>query len=73
MSEQRPRLRAVGSGTAACPVCGKPADTKYRPFCSQRCSRIDLGRWLGEVYRVPDTSDPQDEADSVRKDRDDDA
>ena len=23
------------------------------PFCSPRCRTIDLGRWLGEAYRVP--------------------
>jgi len=23
------------------------------PFCSRRCRIIDLGRWLGEGYRVP--------------------
>jgi endogenous inhibitor of DNA gyrase (YacG/DUF329 family) len=22
------------------------------PFCSRRCRTIDLGRWLGEEYRV---------------------
>jgi endogenous inhibitor of DNA gyrase (YacG/DUF329 family) len=22
------------------------------PFCSARCRTIDLGRWLGEQYRV---------------------
>jgi endogenous inhibitor of DNA gyrase (YacG/DUF329 family) len=22
------------------------------PFCSPRCRMIDLGRWLGEDYRV---------------------
>jgi endogenous inhibitor of DNA gyrase (YacG/DUF329 family) len=22
------------------------------PFCSPRCQTIDLGRWLGERYRV---------------------
>jgi endogenous inhibitor of DNA gyrase (YacG/DUF329 family) len=22
------------------------------PFCSSRCRTIDLGRWLGEKYRV---------------------
>jgi endogenous inhibitor of DNA gyrase (YacG/DUF329 family) len=26
------------------------ADT--RPFCSDRCRLIDLGRWLGEEYAV---------------------
>ena len=24
------------------------------PFCSERCQLIDLGRWLGEEYRVPE-------------------
>jgi endogenous inhibitor of DNA gyrase (YacG/DUF329 family) len=23
------------------------------PFCSPRCKTIDLGRWLGESYRIP--------------------
>jgi hypothetical protein len=25
----------------------------YRPFCSERCRLVDLGRWLGEAYRIP--------------------
>jgi endogenous inhibitor of DNA gyrase (YacG/DUF329 family) len=26
------------------------------PFCSKRCRLIDLGRWLGEDYRIaPET------------------
>lgn len=37
---------------AKCPICGKPAEAKFRPFCSARCADIDLGRWLGEEYRV---------------------
>lgn len=36
-----------------CPVCAKPAEPAYRPFCSKRCADIDLGRWLNEDYRVP--------------------
>jgi endogenous inhibitor of DNA gyrase (YacG/DUF329 family) len=32
-----------------------PADPKYRPFCSERCKLADLGRWLNEDYRIPDT------------------
>ncbi|CAA7622754.1 DNA gyrase inhibitor YacG [Magnetospirillum sp. UT-4] len=35
-----------------CPVCGKPADAKFRPFCSRRCADVDLHRWLGGAYRV---------------------
>jgi endogenous inhibitor of DNA gyrase (YacG/DUF329 family) len=23
------------------------------PFCSARCKAVDLGKWLGEEYRVP--------------------
>jgi uncharacterized protein len=47
-----PLLRAVRT-EAKCPVCGKLADIKYRPFCTKRCADIDLGRWLKESYRVP--------------------
>jgi endogenous inhibitor of DNA gyrase (YacG/DUF329 family) len=44
---------------ATCPVCGKPVETDPQnvrppfPFCSDRCRLIDLGRWLGERYRIP--------------------
>lgn len=44
-----------------CPVCGKPRQPSYRPFCSKRCADIDLGRWMTGSYRIP--GDPaQDEA-----------
>lgn len=56
-----PPLRAVRIDTK-CPVCGKPADLKVRPFCSKRCADIDLGRWLKESYRVPTEETPDDEA-----------
>ncbi|HEX3973177.1 MAG TPA: DNA gyrase inhibitor YacG [Stellaceae bacterium] len=39
--------------TGTCPICGKPAVTRHRPFCSHRCALIDLGRWLGGNYHVP--------------------
>jgi uncharacterized protein len=35
-----------------CPICGKPANAKHRPFCSKRCALVDLGRWLDGDYRV---------------------
>lgn len=41
-----------------CPICGKPAEVKYRPFCSQRCQQIDLGKWLGENYRIAADTNP---------------
>jgi len=47
---------ATGRGKP-CPICGRPSTVEMRPFCSKRCADIDLGRWLGEEYRIP-TSDP---------------
>lgn len=38
---------------APCPICKKPAVEKFRPFCSQRCADLDLGRWLKGVYAIP--------------------
>ncbi len=32
-----------------------------RPFCSKRCADIDLGKWLGEGYRVAGGFDTDDE------------
>jgi endogenous inhibitor of DNA gyrase (YacG/DUF329 family) len=36
-----------------CPICKKPTDPHYRPFCSRRCADIDLGKWLTESYAIP--------------------
>ena len=36
-----------------CPICDRPAVDAYRPFCSKRCSEVDLGRWLKGVYVLP--------------------
>lgn len=44
-----------------CPSCGKPVqwqDNPFRPFCSERCKLVDLGRWVDEEYRVPGQSVP---------------
>lgn len=38
---------------ANCPICGKPTDVTFKPFCSKRCADIDLNRWLSGVYAVP--------------------
>ncbi|MBL7664936.1 MAG: DNA gyrase inhibitor YacG [Bacteriovoracaceae bacterium] len=27
--------------------------SKFRPFCSERCKMVDLGRWLSEEYAIP--------------------
>ena len=40
-----------------CPVCGKPASPALRPFCSERCRQVDLGRWLAGDYAIPGEPD----------------
>jgi len=45
--------------TVPCPTCGKSvvwsATSKWRPFCSERCRLIDLGEWLSENHRIPES------------------
>ena len=39
-----------------CPTCKQWTqweDNPFRPFCSERCRLLDLGRWANEEYRVP--------------------
>jgi len=41
--------------TRPCPYCGKPVQwekSRWRPFCSERCKRIDLGFWAMGDYRI---------------------
>ena len=51
----------------SCPHCGKehPWDTqnRFRPFCSERCKMIDLGKWANEEYRVEQREQDMPEAD----------
>ena len=44
---------AAGQSRRGCPICRQPAQQRYRPFCSQSCADVDLGRWIGGDYRVP--------------------
>lgn len=49
----------------ACPICGLrfrdgPPHPKLRPFCSQRCADVDLGRWITGQYRVPVRPEEED-------------
>jgi endogenous inhibitor of DNA gyrase (YacG/DUF329 family) len=36
-----------------CPICAKPSTQTFHPFCSFRCSQVDLNRWLGGNYAIP--------------------
>jgi endogenous inhibitor of DNA gyrase (YacG/DUF329 family) len=46
----------------SCPRCGAKTEyspqNKWRPFCSERCRMIDLGKWAAEDYRLPEQDDP---------------
>jgi endogenous inhibitor of DNA gyrase (YacG/DUF329 family) len=38
-----------------CPRCGADAvweGNPDRPFCSEKCRLVDLGRWASEDYRI---------------------
>ncbi len=40
----------------SCPICKKKTtweENPLRPFCSERCKLIDLGKWASEDYKVP--------------------
>jgi uncharacterized protein len=47
---------------ASCPICGKPLDSRYAPFCSKRCADRDLHRWLGGQYAIPGEPAGNDQA-----------
>ena len=51
----------MGTATPRCAICGKPADTRFKAFCSARCADVDLHRWLSGVYVIPTEEAPDDE------------
>jgi uncharacterized protein len=64
-ARQRQGSGATGKAPARrpkCPICGKPQDHDYRPFCSKHCADIDLGRWLDGRYAVPGEPMAKDES-----------
>lgn len=54
--------------TVKCPTCGAPVvwqpESRFRPFCSERCKLIDLGEWADEkraIAAAPRLSDYEEE------------
>lgn len=56
------KLSPDSNGT--CPICHKPTETTYRPFCSKHCADIDLGRWFSGTYAIPAVETDADDEDS---------
>jgi len=57
--DEAPRAKVVRlKPRRPCPVCGKPSQQKYHPFCSARCADVDLHRWLGGQYAIPAVDPP---------------
>ena len=39
-----------------CPTCQEKFsyyESKFRPFCCEKCRMIDLGQWFNEGYAIP--------------------
>ena len=51
--------------THTCPICKQPAvldkSNPWRPFCSERCKLLDLGKWLGGDYVIAGPSAPHEQ------------
>ena len=54
-------MSGKGAGLKPCPICARPAQERYKPFCSARCANVDLSRWLNESYRVPSRPEADEE------------
>ncbi len=52
--------------TYECPGCRtvirveRREDAPYRPFCSERCKMIDLGKWLDGTYAISEPISPSE-------------
>ena len=74
MAPVKPVTASVAGSPGKCPICGRPTETAYRPFCSRRCADVDLARWLQGAYVIPARPDDDEDgegaepADSSRKD-----
>jgi len=56
--------------TPSCPICQRPADEVFRPFCSKRCSDLDLQRWFTGRYVIAAAEPDEDDPDAILTDED---
>ncbi|MDP5238455.1 DNA gyrase inhibitor YacG [Uliginosibacterium sp. 31-16] len=54
--------KAPSPRLVSCPHCGKSVlwtpESRFRPFCSERCKLIDIGAWASGAYVVPGQETP---------------
>ena len=48
-----------------CPICTAPSEAAFRPFCSRRCSDVDLSRWLRGGYAIAGRADVDEDGDDT--------
>jgi uncharacterized protein len=53
----------------SCPICGKPAAERFRPFCSGRCKDVDLNRWFTGAYAIPAVESEDDSEQELPRDK----
>ncbi|MGB7373122.1 DNA gyrase inhibitor YacG [Pontixanthobacter sp.] len=41
------------TASKTCPICKKPRNSQFHPFCSGRCRDRDLNQWFKDGYAVP--------------------
>lgn len=58
-----PDSSATSPHTGRCSVCKAATVAALHPFCSRRCADVDLARWLGGGYVIPDSGLDGDEDD----------
>lgn len=53
------------------PPAARGGEDRWFPFCSERCKWVDLGRWLGEAYRISAPTTAGEDAPVVRQEEKD--
>jgi len=64
IGNQKP-AQSSETGIKVCPMCQKPANPDFTPFCSKNCKNIDLLHWLKEDYSVPGEQPEKEKEDDI--------
>jgi endogenous inhibitor of DNA gyrase (YacG/DUF329 family) len=55
-----------------CPICKNATtweENSWRPFCSERCKLIDLGKWVTEEYKIPVKTEEETEEQQEKEEK----